>query len=52
MGGTAVVVLLCFGTTVFAHDPDAPDIEASEVSIEAERPVAASSQQFIPTKNM
>lgn len=33
-----------------AHDPDAPDLEVPEISVEAERPVAASSQQFIPDK--
>jgi hypothetical protein len=32
-----------------AHDPDAP-LEMPEVRIEADRPVAASSQQFIPDK--
>lgn len=33
-----------------AHDPDAPEIEVPEVSVVGERPVAASSQQFIPDK--
>jgi hypothetical protein len=33
-----------------AHDPDAPEIEVPDVSVTAERPVAASSQQFIPDK--
>ncbi len=37
-------------TLVHAHDPDLPDLEVPEISIEAERPVAASSQQFIPDK--
>lgn len=44
------VTILYFGMPALAHDPDAPDIEASEVNIAAERPVAASSQQFIPDK--
>ncbi|HEX9155761.1 MAG TPA: TonB-dependent receptor plug domain-containing protein, partial [Nitrospira sp.] len=35
-----------------AHDPDAPDIEVPEVSVVGERPVAASSQQFIPDKEI
>jgi len=35
---------------VYAHDPDAPEIEVPEVSVVGERPVAASSQQFIPDK--
>ncbi len=35
---------------VRAHDPDEPDIEVPEVTVRGERPVAASSQQFIPDK--
>lgn len=35
---------------VHAHDPDAPELEVPEVSVIGERPVAASSQQFIPDK--
>lgn len=33
-----------------AHDPDALELEVPEVSVIGERPVAASSQQFIPDK--
>jgi outer membrane receptor protein involved in Fe transport len=33
-----------------AHDPDAPDVDAPEVSVVGDRPVAASSQQFIPDR--
>ncbi len=33
-----------------AHDPDALDLEVPEVEVSADRPVAASSQQFIPDK--
>ena len=33
-----------------AHDPDALELEIPEVSVVGERPVAASSQQFIPDK--
>ncbi|MBS0169117.1 MAG: TonB-dependent receptor plug domain-containing protein [Nitrospira sp.] len=33
-----------------AHDPDAVDLEVPEIEVSAERPVAASSQQFIPDK--
>ncbi|MDP1854239.1 MAG: TonB-dependent receptor plug domain-containing protein, partial [Candidatus Omnitrophota bacterium] len=33
-----------------AHDPDSPELEIPEVSVIGERPVAASSQQFIPDK--
>ena len=35
---------------VYAHDPDAVDLEVPEVEVSADRPVAASSQQFIPDK--
>ena len=36
---------------LFAHDPDeTPTLEVPEVGVTAERPVAASSQQFIPDK--
>lgn len=44
------VVVLCFGPAAYAHDPDLPDIEVPEVNVAADRPVAASSQQFIPDK--
>jgi hypothetical protein len=37
---------------VLAHDPDAEILEVSEVSVVGERPVAASSQQFIPDKEI
>ena len=33
-----------------AHDPDALELEVPEVSVIGERPIAASSQQFIPDK--
>jgi TonB-dependent receptor-like protein len=48
----AALVLLAVGawTSVFAHDPDAPVVDVPEVSVIAERPHAASSQQFIPDK--
>ena len=35
---------------VAAHDPDAVDLEVPEVEVSTDRPVAASSQQFIPDK--
>jgi len=41
---------LTFVELVQAHDPDVRQLEISEVSIIGERPVAASSQQFIPDK--
>ncbi len=37
---------------MWAHDPDAPELELPEVSVLGERPVAASSQQFIPDKEI
>jgi TonB-dependent Receptor Plug Domain len=37
---------------VLAHDPDAEILEVSEVSVVGERPVAASSQLFIPDKEI
>jgi hypothetical protein len=37
---------------VLAHDPDAEELEVPEVSVTAERPVASSSQQFIPDKEI
>lgn len=41
---------LLYPSFASAHDPDAPDIEIPEISVRADRPVAASSQQFIPDK--
>jgi len=43
-------IALLIGGRAFAHDPDAPEIEVPEVSVIGERPIAASSQQFIPDK--
>ncbi len=37
-------------SSAYAHDPDAQELEIPEVSVIGERPVAASSQQFIPDK--
>jgi len=47
-----LVVLLGLLNAVraLAHDPDAEVLEVPEVSVVGERPVAASSQQFIPDK--
>lgn len=46
----AGAIVLSVRLVAFAHDPDAPDLEVPEVMVEADRPVAASSQQFIPDK--
>jgi len=45
-----ILVIVCLAPSAWAHDPDAPDITVPEVAVTAERPVAASSQQFIPDK--
>jgi outer membrane receptor protein involved in Fe transport len=42
---------LCSGPA-YAHDPDAPELDLPEVSVLGDRPVAASSQQFIPDKEI
>ncbi|NJL17301.1 MAG: TonB-dependent receptor plug domain-containing protein [Nitrospira sp.] len=47
-----LVSALCWTSNVLAHDPDQAEIEVPEVSVVAERPVAASSQQFIPDKEI
>jgi outer membrane receptor protein involved in Fe transport len=44
---TAFLLLV---SSAFAHDPDAEIVDVPEVSIIGARPVAASSQQFIPDK--
>lgn len=36
----------------FTHDPDVPELEVPEVSVSTDRPMAASSQQFIPDKEI
>jgi outer membrane receptor protein involved in Fe transport len=46
----AGAIVLSVRLVAFAHDPDAPDLDVPEVTVEADRPVAASSQQFIPDK--
>lgn len=47
----ALLVSLCLQPlTVLAHDPDAEVLEVPEVDVVTDRPVAASSQQFIPDK--
>lgn len=45
-----VLVVAFSGANVRAHDPDLPEVEVPEVTVQADRPVAASSQQFIPDK--
>lgn len=43
-------LVLCFVRPVSAHDPDAPEVPVPEVRVLTDRPLAASSQQFIPDK--
>lgn len=52
-GTRALLILssLWLAADAVAHDPDAP-ILVEEVTVTAERPVAASSQQFIPDKEI
>ena len=45
-----VIIAQCLGDSALAHDPDAPELEVPEVTVVGERPIAASSQQFIPDK--
>ena len=47
-----VAAFLLIEEVAVAHDPDDPEIEVPEISVIAERPVAASSQQFIPDKEI
>ena len=44
--------LLLVVSSALAHDPDAEIVDVPEVTVIGERPVAASSQQFIPDKEI
>ena len=48
----ALAVALSVWEKVQAHDPDEPVLEVPEVAVIGEKPVAASSQQFIPDKEI
>ena len=48
----AMTVGLTVAESTQAHDPDVTELEIPEVSVIGERPVAASSQQFIPDKEI
>jgi outer membrane receptor for monomeric catechols len=48
----ALAVALSFCETAQAHDPDEPELEVPEVAVIGQKPVAASSQQFIPDKEI
>jgi hypothetical protein len=47
-----LTVLLLVVSSALAHDPDAEIVDVPEVSIIGAFPVAASSQQFIPDKEI
>ncbi len=49
-----VALVVAFGVLEIAqaHDPDESELEVPEVAVIGERPVAASSQQFIPDKEI
>ena len=44
--------LICIPSLAGAHDPDEPALEIPAIAVVGERPVAASSQQFIPDKEI
>jgi hypothetical protein len=46
------LVLVFTAGLSLAHDPDTPELNMREIGVSAERPVAASSQQFIPDKEI
>jgi outer membrane receptor protein involved in Fe transport len=45
-----LIALLFLVSMALAHDPDAETVDVPEVTVIGDRPVAASSQQFIPDK--
>lgn len=47
-----LAALLVVVSSAFAHAPDDDSVDVPEVSIVGTRPVAASSQQFIPDKEL
>jgi hypothetical protein len=47
-----LAVFVCFCGYALAHDPDEPEVVVPEASVVTDRPVAASSQQFIPDKEI
>jgi TonB-dependent Receptor Plug Domain len=47
-----LIAVLTVYKSAQAHDPDVTELEIPEVSVIGERPVAASSEQFIPDKDI
>ncbi|MBH0205060.1 MAG: TonB-dependent receptor plug domain-containing protein [Nitrospira sp.] len=50
--GLFLFALICIPSLAGAHDPDEPALEVPEIAVVGERPIAASSQQFIPDKEI
>jgi len=50
--GLLLCVLFTAHSVAYAHDPDAEPVEVPDIAVVGERPVAASSQQFIPDKEI
>ncbi len=48
----ALAIALSLWRTALAHDPDEPELEVPEVAVIGEKPVAASSQLFIPDREI
>ena len=48
----AVAVVFSICERAQAHDPDEPELEVPEIAVIGDKPVAASSQQFIPDKEI
>ncbi len=49
---SVVIMGLTFVESVLAHDPDVPELKIPEVATIGERPISASSQLFIPDKEI
>jgi hypothetical protein len=47
-----LIALLLIVSSAFAHDPEADVLDIPEVAVVGDRPVAASSDQFIPDKDI
>ena len=48
----ALAMVLSSWGVARGHDPDEPELEVPEIAVVGEKPVAASSQQFIPDKEI
>jgi outer membrane receptor protein involved in Fe transport len=50
--GLFLFALICIPSLAGAHDPDEPALEVPEIAVVGERPIAGSSQRFIPDKEI